>query len=150
MANDLYRFKGAKNSGVTLGAIDASKLTDGRIGTIALDGVADLSEEEVKELRAAGADLVKLKDDEAKKYREEQEAGKTDILVQRGADQTDPDAVIAAREAQQADQGVEDTTTTPDEASGGDVTSAATTAASGSGPGTTSPSGSGSKPGGKS
>lgn len=130
MANEsrnLYRFKGAKkDSPFTLGAIDASKLTDGRVSTIAVDGVAELSEEEVKELTSIGADLTKLSDTEASKYRDDQAKGQTDILTKRGADQTDADAVLAAREAQQADQEVDDTTTTPAEARGGTVASPAT------------------------
>lgn len=93
-----YKFQGATDRTQKLASVDLKGLTDGDQGVVGVGGTAVLTEAQVADARASGAKFTKLSDEEAKKLEQEQESGTQDILTKRGADQTDPEAVLAARE----------------------------------------------------
>lgn len=110
MAEDAYKVMGAEGH-ANLGSIDLTGLTDGRVGVVPQGSVASLTEEEAKELRGEGLKLKKLSAEEVKKHESDQQSATEGILNRRGADQTHAEAVVSAREAQEAAQQTSGTTT---------------------------------------
>lgn len=109
-----YRFTGMKDDWNTTDRIILKGSTDNPEEYITKGGIGDLTQEQYEDLKAHGHKLTALSPEDAKKAKDEQLASVTEAATRRGADQMDPEAVLAAQRAQK-EGGVPDTSGDDDE-----------------------------------
>jgi hypothetical protein len=104
MATETYRFDGMKAGWDSTDKIILKGSTDNPEEWIDLKGHADLSEEQVADLKDHGVRLTKLDAEKAREVKQQQVDSVTEAASKRGADQMDPQAVLAAQRLQQESQ----------------------------------------------
>lgn len=109
---ETYRFKG-RSDGLPIQRLVLSGSTDNPEEYVDLNGIVDLSEEQLEDYKNTGLKFTKLSEDDAKKVKQQQLDSVSAAAKRRGADQMDPQAVLAARRVEEESKKASESASAP-------------------------------------